>query len=383
VQIVMAQPISDRVDEMVSGVRSDVAVKVFGDDLDKLRELAGEISRVAGGIQGSQDIRIERVSGQQYLSIEIDRQAIARYGLNVSDIHDVIEIAIGGKRATDIFEGERRFAAAVRLPEDFRSNVQAIRQLLVNTPDGMQVPLQSVARIEVNDGPAQISREMAKRRVVVMINVKDRDLGGFVAELQQATASKVKLPEGYYLEWGGQFQNMERAMGHLKIIVPVTIAAIFFLLFLLFNSLRFATLIITVLPFASIGGIIGLFVTGEYLSVPASVGFIALWGMAVLNGVVLVSYIRSLRDSGLSVDEAVVQGATQRFRPVMMTATIAMLGLVPFLFSTGPGSEVQRPLAVVVIGGLITSTLLTLVMVPTLYRWFDDRKPDPTRDVPV
>lgn len=383
VQIVMAQPISDRVDEMVSGVRSDVAVKVFGDDLDKLRELAGEIARVAGGIQGSQDIRIERVSGQQYLSIEIDRQAIARYGLNVSDIHDVIEIAIGGKRATDIFEGERRFAAAVRLPEEFRDNVQAIRQLWVSTPDGMQVPLQSVAKIEVNDGPAQISREMAKRRVVVMINVKDRDLGGFVAELQQAAGAKVRLPEGYYLEWGGQFQNMERAMGHLKIIVPVTIAAIFFLLFLLFNSLRFATLIITVLPFASIGGIIGLFVTGEYLSVPASVGFIALWGMAVLNGVVLVSYIRTLRDSGLSLNEAVVQGATQRFRPVMMTATIAMLGLVPFLFSSGPGSEVQRPLAVVVIGGLITSTLLTLVMVPTLYRWFDDRKVDPTRDVPV
>ena len=383
VQIVMAQPISDRVDEMVSGVRSDVAVKVFGDDLDKLRELAGEIARVAGGIQGSQDIRIERVSGQQYLSIEIDRQAIARYGLNVSDIHDVIEIAIGGKRATDIFEGERRFAAAVRLPEDFRNNVQAIRQLLVATPNGTQVPLQSVAKIEVSDGPAQISREMAKRRVVVMINVKDRDLGGFVAELQQAAGAKVKLPEGYYLEWGGQFQNMERAMGHLKIIVPVTIAAIFFLLFLLFNSLRFATLIITVLPFASIGGIVGLFVTGEYLSVPASVGFIALWGMAVLNGVVLVSYIRTLRDSGLSVTEAVVQGATQRFRPVMMTATIAMLGLVPFLFSSGPGSEVQRPLAVVVIGGLITSTLLTLVMVPTLYRWFDDRKADPTKDVPV
>ncbi|MDF3836240.1 efflux RND transporter permease subunit [Cupriavidus basilensis] len=383
VQIVMAQPISDRVDEMVSGVRSDVAVKVFGDDLDKLRELAGEIARVAGGIQGSQDIRIERISGQQYLSIEIDRQAIARYGLNVSDIHDIIEIAIGGKRATDIFEGERRFAAAVRLPEDFRDNVQAIRQLLVATPNGAQVPLQSVARIEVTDGPAQISREMAKRRVVVMINVKDRDLGGFVAELQQAAGSKVKLPEGYYLEWGGQFQNMERAMGHLKIIVPVTIAAIFFLLFLLFNSVRFATLIITVLPFASIGGIIGLFITGEYLSVPASVGFIALWGMAVLNGVVLVSYIRTLRDSGLSLDEAVVQGATQRFRPVMMTATIAMLGLVPFLFSTGPGSEVQRPLAVVVIGGLITSTLLTLVMVPTLYRWFDNRKPDPSRDVPV
>jgi len=382
VQIVMAQPISDRVDEMVSGVRSDIAVKIFGDDLDKLRELAGEIARVAGGIKGSQDIRIERISGQQYLSIEIDRQAIARYGLNVSDIHDIIEIAIGGKRATDIFEGERRFAAAVRLPEEFRNNVQAIRNLLVQAPDGVQVPLQSVAKIEVSDGPAQISREMAKRRVVVMINVKDRDLGGFVAELQSATESKVKLPEGYYYEWGGQFQNMERAMGHLKLIVPITIAAIFFLLFLLFNSLRFATLIITVLPFASIGGIIGLFVTGEYLSVPASVGFIALWGMAVLNGVVLVSYIRTLREQGMSLRNAVVRGATQRFRPVMMTATIAMLGLVPFLFSSGPGSEVQRPLAVVVIGGLITSTLLTLVMVPTLYRWFDDRKPEP-RDMSV
>ncbi len=382
VQIVMAQPISDRVDEMVSGVRSDIAVKIFGDDLDKLRDLAGEIARVAGGIKGSQDIRIERISGQQYLSIEIDRQAIARYGLNVSDIHDIIEIAIGGKRATDIFEGERRFAAAVRLPEEFRNNVQSIRNLLVQAPDGVQVPLQSVAKIEVSDGPAQISREMAKRRVVVMINVKDRDLGSFVADLQSATESKVKLPEGYYYEWGGQFQNMERAMGHLKLIVPITIAAIFFLLFLLFNSLRFATLIITVLPFASIGGIIGLFVTGEYLSVPASVGFIALWGMAVLNGVVLVSYIRTLREQGMSLRNAVVRGATQRFRPVMMTATIAMLGLVPFLFSDGPGSEVQRPLAVVVIGGLITSTLLTLVMVPTLYRWFDDRKPE-QRDMSV
>ncbi len=383
VQIVMAQPISDRIDEMVSGVRSDIAVKIFGDDLGKLRELAGEVARVAGGIQGSQDIRIERITGQQYLSIDIDRQAIARYGLNVSDIHDIIEISIGGKRATDIFEGERRFSAAVRLPERFRHDVQSIRQLLVTTPDGIQVPLQSVAKIEVSDGPAQISREMAKRRVVVMINVKDRDLGGFVAELQQAADSKVKLPEGYYFEWGGQFQNMERAMGHLKIIVPITIAAIFFLLFLLFNSLRFATLIITVLPFASIGGIIGLFVTGEYLSVPASVGFIALWGIAVLNGVVLVSYIRNLRNNGMDLDEAVIHGATMRFRPVMMTATIALLGLVPFLFSTGPGSEVQRPLAVVVIGGLITSTLLTLVMVPTLYRWFDDRKPNPATDEPV
>jgi cobalt-zinc-cadmium resistance protein CzcA len=224
----------------------------------------------------------------------------------------------------------------------------------------------------VQDGPAQISRESAQRRIVVGINVRDRDLGGFVAELQGAVEKKVQLPEGYKLEWGGQFQNMERALGHLGLIVPVTIGAIFFLLFLLFGSLKLATLIIMVLPFASIGGIIGLFLAGEYLSVPASVGFIALWGIAVLNGVVLVSYIRSLRRDGIALRDAVQIGATSRFRPVMMTATVAMLGLIPFLFSTGPGSEVQRPLAIVVIGGLVSSTLLTLVVLPALYQWFDD-----------
>ncbi|HQR03648.1 MAG: efflux RND transporter permease subunit [Proteobacteria bacterium] len=371
-QVVMAQPISDRIDEMVTGVRSDIAVKIFGDDLGVLRKKAEDIARIAQTIQGATDLRVERVTGQQYLSIEIDRQAIARHGLNAADVHDLIETAIGGKAATQIFEGERRFAGVVRLPERFRNDVEAIRNLALASPNGAQVPLESIARIEIQDGPAQISREMGKRRIVIGVNVKDRDLGGFVAELQQRVAQKVKLPAGYFLEWGGQFQNMERALGHLAIIVPVTIGAIFFLLFLLFGSLKMAALIILVLPFASLGGVIGLFVTGEYLSVPASVGFIALWGIAVLNGVVLVSYIRSLREEGLSVDAAVTQGATLRFRPVMMTATVALLGLIPFLFATGPGSEVQRPLAIVVIGGLITSTLLTLVMLPTLYQWFDD-----------
>ncbi len=372
VQIVMAQPISDRVDEMVTGVRSDIAVKVFGDDLDTLKKKAEEIAKVAQSIQGAQDMRVERISGQQYLIIEIDRQAIARLGLNAADVHDVIETAIGGKVATDVYEGERRFSATVRLPKEFRNDVEAIRHILVSAPGGAQVPLEALAEIRLADGPAQISRETAKRRIVVGVNVKDRDLGSFVAELQQKVAEKIKLPEGYYLEWGGQFQNMERALGHLTIIIPITIGAIFFLLFLLFNSLRMASLIILVLPFASIGGIIGLAVTGEYLSVPASVGFIALWGIAVLNGVVLVSYIRSLRQEGASLDEAVTKGAILRFRPVMMTATVAMLGLIPFLFATGPGSEVQRPLAIVVIGGLITCTLLTLVVLPTLYRWFDE-----------
>ncbi len=372
VQIVMAQPISDRVDEMVTGVRSDIAVKVFGDDLEQLRKLASQIGKVAQSLQGAQDLRIERISGQQYLSIEIDRQAIARLGINVADVNDLLETAVGGKVATEIFEGERRFPGVVRLPERFRNNVEAISNILITSPNGAQARLADVAKIAVLDGPAQISRELGKRRIVIGVNVKDRDLGGFVAELQKKVEAQIKLPEGYYLEWGGQFQNMERALGHLKIIIPITIAAIFFLLFLLFNSLRFATLIITVLPFASIGGIVGLFLTGEYLSVPASVGFIALWGIAVLNGVVLVSYIRGLREQGRSVREAVIEGATLRFRPVMMTATVAMLGLIPFLFSSGPGSEVQRPLAIVVIGGLITSTLLTLVVLPTIYRWFDE-----------
>ncbi|MFS0758246.1 CusA/CzcA family heavy metal efflux RND transporter [Noviherbaspirillum sp. 1P10PC] len=372
VQIVMAQPISDRVDEMVTGVRSDVAVKVFGEDIDMLKRKADEIARVARGVAGAYDLRVEQVAGQQYLSVDINRQAIARLGINVADVHDVIETAIGGKVATEVYEGTRRYNAVVRLPESFRNNVAAIRSQLITTADGAAVRLENVANITVHDGPAQISREAAQRRIVVGVNVKDRDLGGFVTELRAAVEKQVALPEGYRLEWGGQFQNMERALGHLSIIVPVTIAAIFFLLFLLFGSLKLATLIIMVLPFASIGGIFGLFIAGEYLSVPASVGFIALWGIAVLNGVVLVSYIRSLRQAGTPLREASQLGATSRFRPVMMTATVAMLGLVPFLFSTGPGSEVQRPLAIVVIGGLVTSTLLTLVVVPALYQWFDD-----------
>jgi cobalt-zinc-cadmium resistance protein CzcA len=371
VNIVMAQPISDRVDEMVTGVRADVAVKIFGDDLETLLDRANQVAKVAHGIRGTGDIKVDRVKGQQNLTVTIDRQAIARHGLNASDVHDVIEAAVGGKAATEIYEGERRFQAVVRFPENLRNSITAIRNILLRTHDGEQIPLESLARIELVEGPSQIKREMAKRRIVVGINVRDRDLGGFVADLQQKIRREVELPSGYYFEWGGQFENMERARRHLMIIVPITIGAIFFLLFLLFRSLRFASLIIMVLPFASIGGIAALYFSGEYLSVPASVGFIALWGIAVLNGVVLVSYIRALRESGVEQRQAIMEGAKMRFRPVMMTATVAALGLVPFLFATGPGSEVQRPLAIVVIGGLVTSTLLTLVVVPALYRFFD------------
>ncbi len=373
INLVMSQPISDRVDEMVTGVRADVAVKIFGDDLDTLIEKAREIAKVASSINGTQDTRVDRVGGQQYLEIDIDRSAIARYGLNASDVNQTIEMAIAGKSATEIYEGERRFQAIVRLPESYRANVQDIKEITVSSPGGLRVPLEYIAKIRVVEGPAQINRDMAKRRIVVGINVRDRDLGGYVAELQNAVSTRVPLAPGYFIQWGGQFQNMQRALHHLMIIVPITIGAIFFLLFLLFHSVRFAALIITVLPFASIGGVFGLFISREYLSVPASVGFIALWGIAVLNGVVLVSYIRKLRKDGFSQADAVVEGTRLRFRPVMMTATVAALGLVPFLFATGPGSEIQRPLAIVVIGGLVTSTALTLVLIPCLYGIFEGR----------
>ncbi len=373
VQIVLSQPIAERVDEMVTGVRSQLAIKVFGNELSELRRISEAVARVLRSVPGSQDIRIERLSGQQSLQIEIDRFAIARYGLNVADIHQIIESAVGGKEVTSVYEGERRYAVTVRFPPDRRNTIEAISAIKVRSHDGSEVPLSALARIRLVDGPAQLSREGAKRRVVVGADVNGRDLGGFVAEVRQRLDAEVRLPEGYYFDFGGQFENMERAMATLSVIVPITVGAIFFLLFLLFNSVKLASLIILVLPFASIGGIFGLFVTGEYLSVPASVGFIALWGIAVLNGVVLVTCIRRLRDDGKDVALAVREGCLLRFRPVMMTATVALLGLVPFLFATGPGSEVQRPLAVVVIGGLITSTLLTLVVLPALYRWFDDR----------
>lgn len=373
VQIVLSQPISERVDEMVTGVRSQLAIKVFGDELGELRDVSEQVARILKSVPGSTDIRVERLSGQQALTVDIDRKAIARHGLNVTDVQGVIESAIGGKEVTTVYEGERRYNVVVRFPEPFRGSPAAIGATLLTTATGAQVPLSSVARIELVDGPAQISREGGKRRVVVGANVEGRDLGGFVTEVQQRIDREVQLPDGYYFKYGGQFENMERAMGTLQVIVPLTIVAIFFLLFLLFNSVKLAGLIILVLPFASIGGLLGLFVTGEYVSVPASVGFIALWGIAVLNGVVLVTCIRKLREDGMDVAEAVREGCVQRFRPVMMTATVALLGLVPFLFATGPGSEVQRPLAIVVIGGLISSTLLTLVVLPTLYRWFDEK----------
>ncbi|SOD16890.1 efflux RND transporter permease subunit [Nitrosomonas ureae] len=383
VNVVLSQPIAQRVDEMVTGVRSQVAIKIFGDDLEQLRLLSEQVARIVKSTAGARDIRIERLSGQQELTINIDRRAIARHGINVSDVNELIATAVGGKFVTQVFEGERRFNLLLRFPEAFRIDVEAIKDLLlrpVNTnvqngmaQGGMLVPLSAVAEIKVIDGPAIISREFAKRRVVIGVNVHGRDMGGFVEELQKRTAEEIKLPSGYYFVWGGQFENMQRAMATLSIIVPVTLAAIFFLLFMLFNSVKQAILIYLVLPFASVGGVVGLFVTGQYLSVPASVGFIAVWGTSILNGVVIISFIRELRNKGLTVEDAVRKACAQRFRPVMMTAATTVLGLAPFLAATGLGSEVQKPLAIVVIFGLTTATMMTMVVMPMLYRWFDDK----------
>lgn len=370
----ITQPIALKVDELISGVKSQVAVKMFGDDMDILKEKADGIAKAMATVKGVTDLRVEQTSGQPYITIDIDRRKIARYGINIADINEIIETAIGGKAATDVFEGDRRFSVLLRFPEDKRNSVETIGNIFVKASNGANIPLSTLARVYVSEGPVQISRENSKRRIVIESNVEGRDIGGFVKEAQEKIRQEVKLPSGYYITWGGAFENQQRAMKRLSIIVPLTIVLIFFLLFTTFNSLRYAFLIILNLPFAMIGGIFGLFVSGQYLSVPASVGFIALFGVAVLNGIVLVSYMNKLREEGLGLEEAIVTGCERRLRPVLMTALVAIIGLIPMLFATGPGSEIQKPLATVVVGGLITSTILTLLVLPTLYRWFEDKK---------
>lgn len=370
----ITQPIALRVDELISGVKSQIAIKLFGDDLETLETKAEEIERVVSKVRGVTDLRVEQTAGQPYITIDIDRRKIARHGINVADIQEIIETAIGGKEATEVFEGERRFDLVLRLPEEKRNSLEAMSNILVSSPSGARIPLADLAQLSITEGPVQISRENSKRRIVVELNVKGRDIGSLVAEAQQSIRAQVKLPEGYYITWGGAFENQQRAMKRLSIIVPLTIALIFFLLYMTFNSFRHAGLIILNLPFALIGGILGLFLSGLYLSVPASVGFISLLGVAVLNGVVLVTYMNQLLEEGIPLQEAVIKGCERRLRPVLMTALVAILGLIPMLFATGPGSEIQKPLATVVIGGLISSTLLTLLVLPSLYSWFEERR---------
>jgi cobalt-zinc-cadmium resistance protein CzcA len=370
-----SQPISLRVDELVSGVKSAIGIKIFGEDLDVLKEKAEAVARVLGKVEGAADIIVEKVSGRAYLQIEINREKIARYGINVSDIQEVIEAAIGGKEASKVYEGLKVFGLAVRFPEEARNDVEPIKEILIASPSGALIPLGQLAKVCVTEGPAQISRESGQRRIVVECNVTGRDLGGFVTEAQKKIDAAVKLPPGYFITWGGQFENQQRAMKRFAIVVPITIGAIFLLLFSSFNSVKQAALIILNIPFALIGGVVALVLGDFNLSVSASVGFIALFGVAVLNGVVMVSYFNELRREGMALADAVAKGAVLRLRPVLITASVAALGLIPLLFATGPGSEIQKPLAAVVIGGLISSTLLTLFILPTLYNVFEEKAP--------
>ena len=374
------QPIAMRVDELVSGVKAAIGIKIFGDDLDVLKDKGEAVARVLRTVRGAADIEVEKVSGLAYLRIEIDRAKIARYGINVADVQDVVEVAIGGKEATQVYEGMKVFGLAVRFPESARNDIEPIRNILIPAPSGALIPLSQLAKIEVSEGPAQISRDLAQRRIIVSANVTDRDLGGFVAEAKQKIDAKVKLPPGYLLTWGGQFENQQRAMKRFSIVVPITIAGIFLLLFSSFNSVKQAMLIILNIPFALIGGILALILGDFNLSVSASVGFIALFGVAVLNGIVMVSYFNELRREGMKIELAVIEGAVLRLRPVLITASVAALGLIPMLFAQGPGSEIQKPLAAVVIGGLISSTLLTLFILPTLYKVFER---EPVKDTTV
>ncbi|MBA4252113.1 MAG: CusA/CzcA family heavy metal efflux RND transporter [Chlorobiaceae bacterium] len=368
-----SQPIQLRVAELIAGVRSDIAIKLFGEDLQTLKEKAEEIAKVVTRIDGAADVKVEQVTGLPQLQIKVDRGKIARYGINVADVNQIIETAIGGKSAGKVFEGERRFDLVVRFKEESRNSIDVIKNILVPTPNGSSIPLSQIADVYVEEGPAQISREHSQRRIVVELNVRGRDIGGFVEEAERTIYDKVQLPAGYYLEWGGTFEQLASARERLAIVVPLSLFLIFLLLFISFGSIRNALLIYTGIPFAIVGGVFSLLITGMHFSISAGIGFIALFGVAVLNGVVMVSFINNLRQEGKPLEEAVIDGAATRLRPVLMTSLVASLGFIPMAISTGAGAEVQRPLATVVIGGLITSTILTLFVLPTLYMWFEKK----------
>lgn len=368
-----SQPIQCRIDELVAGTRAQLILKLFGEEIDVLKKKTDEIAHILSGIEGATDLMTEKVSGQPYLTINIDRNKIARYGLNISDVQNIVEIAIAGKAASQFYEGNKSFNISIRLPEDKRNSIETMENILIPTGNGAQIPLGQLADITMIDGPVQISRQDGVRRIGIELNISGRDIGSFVQEAKQKIKNNVQLPAGYYISWGGQFENQQRAMNKLMIIGPIVIGVILLLLFLTFRSIRQALLVIGNLPFALIGGVISLAITGTYLSVPASVGFIVLFGVAVLNGVVLVSRIAQLREEGVELQEAIRTGSMSRLRPVLMTASIAIFSLIPMLFAGGAGSEIQKPLATVVVGGLITSTILTLLIIPSVYGWFENK----------
>ena len=367
-----SQPIELRVQELIAGVRADVGISLYGDDLDTLTDKAEEIAAVLESIPGSADVGTEQIAGLPYLKARVKRDEIARYGINARQVLDIVE-TIGGVEIAEVYEGQRRFPLRVRLAPEWRGNLEQIRQIKVADPRGRHIPLEQLAELTVEDGPAQISRDSVRRRTLVQCNVRGRDLAGFVAAAQAVVDEKVELPAGYSLTWGGQFKNLQDATGRLAVAVPVALLLIVALLFITFNSVRLTVLIFLNVPIAATGGVFALWIAGLPFSISAGVGFIALFGIAVLNGVVLVNYIVELRQKGTAVNDAVFEGAMTRLRPVLMTALTTGLGLLPRAISTGTGAEVQQPVATVVIGGLITSTLLTLIVVPAIYRFFEPK----------
>lgn len=369
------QPIAMRVDELTSGVKSDLAVKIYGEDLDVLAQVGENITALLPSLPGTDNFYVEQTVGQPYLTIDINREAVASFGLNVNDVQTVIEAGIGGGIAGVLYEGQRSFEIFVRYPEDVRNELYKIQEVPVHLPGGDFVPLKRVADIQLQEGPREIQRENGWRRLIVAINIKDIDLGSYVSNLEKKIREEAEIPSGYFIEYGGAFENQRRAMRHLLLVVPLSIFIIIGLLYLNFGKMKYAILILLNLPFALSGGIFLLWLRGMYLSVSASIGFVALFGVAVLNGIVLIDHINEIRkENNINLKKAILDGSADRLRPVLMTALVASLGFIPMAFNTGPGSEVQRPLATVVIGGLITSTLLTLMVLPNIYYWMEGRK---------
>ncbi len=369
-----SQPIATRVDELLSGVRAQLAIKLFGSDLDMLAKKGSEIEALVKKVEGTRGVAMEQIGGEAQLAVRPDRDALARYGIPVAQVMDLVADSIGGRAAGQVIKGNERYDIYVRLAKQYRNNVEAIRNLILQAPGGAWVKLGDVAQVEIESGPPQIRRDDVQRRVVIQTNVEGRDMGGLVAELERRIDTEIDMPPGYTVVFGGQFENQQRAQARLMIVVPLSLGLIFLLLYFAFNSIGQALLIMLNVPLALIGGIAALFISGQYLSVPGSIGFIALFGVAVLNGVVMVNAINQRLCSGVEVSRAVFEGALSRLRPVLMTASIAALGLIPMLLATGVGSEVQRPLATVVVGGLFSSTLLTLFVVPVLYEYFSANK---------
>lgn len=367
------QPMAMRLDEVVSGVKADVAVKIFGPDATVLERLGEQVRQAIDHVPGNADLQVEALSGATQIQLDIDRARIARYGLNVSDVREVVETAVGGMEASEVLDGARRFPVVLRYPAALRADATAIGGLLLTGPGGERVPVSAVANVSDVQGPEAINHESAQRRLVVQTNVRGRDMGSFVAAAQQSVAANVTLPAGYHIQWGGQFENQQRAMQRLTIVIPLSLAIIFLLLFVTFGKVRQAGLVIMNVPFALVGGIAALWLRHLNLNLSASVGFIALFGVAVLNGVVLVSAVNRLREDGHGLRHAILSGASTRLKPVLMTATVAMFGFIPMALSHGAGAEISRPLATVVIGGIVTSTLLTLVVLPTLYELIESR----------